>query len=187
MTEPAPSGALTTGAYRRILDQFQAPLSRFVRGLVGNSEDARDLVQDVFVDAWRAAKRAAAPFTTEGTDRDIRNWLYHAAYCNAVSVLRHRSVIAWESLELFSAADAVEQHAPRAFEDRIVEGAALRAVLATLEPADVACLRLGVVEDFTSVEIAQILGIAPDAARKRLSRAMQRLRTAYFAQERIRQ
>jgi RNA polymerase sigma-70 factor, ECF subfamily len=187
MTEPAPSGALTTGAYRRILDQFQAPLYRFVRGLVGNGEEACDLVQDVFVDAWCAVKREAAPFTTEGTDRDIRNWLYHAAYCNAASVLRRRSVIAWESLDSFGLADALEQRAPQAFEDRVVESVALQAVLATLEPADVACLRLGVVEDFTSVEIAQILGIAPDAARKRLSRAMHRLRAAYYAQERIRQ
>jgi RNA polymerase sigma-70 factor (ECF subfamily) len=182
MAEPAPSTVLAPGAYQRILDHFQAPLARFVRALVSNGEDARDIVQDVFVDGWRAAQRGAPPFTEGGTDRAIRNWLYHAAYCDAVSVLRRRSVIAWESLDGSDYVEDIERHSPQPFEDRVVERAELRAALATLEPADLGCLRLGVVEDFTSIEMAQILGITPEAARKRLSRAMHRLRGAYFAQ-----
>jgi DNA-directed RNA polymerase specialized sigma24 family protein len=38
------------------------------------------------------------------------------------------------------------------------------------------------VHGFTCGEIAQIVGIAPEAAKKRLARAKQRLRAAYFAQ-----
>jgi RNA polymerase sigma factor (sigma-70 family) len=64
-----------------------------------------------------------------------------------------------------------------------VEEDSLRTALQTLDPPDIACLLLRVVEGCSSVEIAQILDIAPDAARKRLSRAMRRLRAAYFAQE----
>jgi DNA-directed RNA polymerase specialized sigma24 family protein len=128
-------------------------------------------------------KREARPFVAGGDDGAIRNWLYHAAYCDAVSVLRHRSVIAWESLDIFESADAAERHTPAPFEEQVTEREALRAALATLEPADLACLHLGVVEDFTSVEMARILDITPDAARKRLSRAMHRLRAAYFARD----
>jgi RNA polymerase sigma factor (sigma-70 family) len=69
------------------------------------------------------------------------------------------------------------------FEDQIVEGAVLQAALAQLQPSDVASLMLSIVQGFSTAEIAQILGIAPDAARKRLSRAMERLRLAYLAQE----
>jgi RNA polymerase sigma-70 factor (ECF subfamily) len=184
MAELAPSGALASGAYRRILDHFQVPLARFVRALVGSDEEARDIVQDVFVDAWLATQRGMHPFTQGRTERAVRNWLYHAAYCNAVSVLRRRSVIAWESLDVVDvvdAGDAVERHSPVPFDERVVERAELRAVLATLEPADLACLRLGIIEDFTTIEMAQILGITPEAARKRLSRAMHRLRAGYFA------
>jgi len=183
--ESAPSIALSTEAYQRILDTFQRPLIRFVRGLVGSGEEVYDIIQEVFVDAWRTAKREAFPFTTRGDDRAIRNWLYHAAYCNAVSVLRRRSVIAWESLDVFNVAERVERQTPSSapFEERVGEAEALDVALATLGPADVACLRLGVIEDFTSVEMAQILDITPDAARKRLSRAMHRLRAAYFARE----
>ena len=183
MPQDATSLTLTPDAFGLILDQFQVPLARFVRSLIGNGEDARDVVQEVFVDAWRAAQRMAAPFIAGGDERARRNWLYHAAYCDAVSVLRHRSAIRWESLDIFDVGDATPRDMSAPFEERVAEGAALRAALATLEPADVACLRLSVVEGFTSVELAQILEIAPDAARKRLSRAMQRLRAAYFAQD----
>jgi RNA polymerase sigma-70 factor (ECF subfamily) len=183
MVEPVPCVALSIEEYQRILDRFQGPLLRFVRGLVGSGEEASDIVQDVFVDAWRAMKREAHPFVTGGDERAIRNWLYHAAYCDAVSVLRRRSVITWESLDLFESTDATERHAPAPFEEQVSEREAVRAALATLEPADVACLQIGVVEDFTSVEMARILDITPDAARKRLSRAMHRLRAAYFARD----
>jgi RNA polymerase sigma factor (sigma-70 family) len=184
--DPAPTIALSTQTYQRMLDTFQRPLLQFVRGLVGSDEEVYDILQDVFVDAWRAVKCEAFPFTTQGDDRAIRNWLYHAAYCNAVSVLRHRSVIAWESFDVPDVAESIERRQTLAavpFEERVGEAEAVRAALAKLEPADVACLRLRVVEDFTSVEIARVLDITPDAARKRLSRAMQRLRAAYFAHE----
>ncbi len=182
---PPPSIALSTEAYQRIMDRFQRPLIHFVRGLVGSGEEVYDILQDVFVDAWRAVKREAFPFTIQGDDRAIRNWLYRAAYCNAVSVLRHRGVILWESLDVVDDSESIERRASAPFEERVGEAEALGAALATLEPADVACLRLGVIEDFTSVEIARILDISPDAARKRLSRAMHRLRAAYFAREKI--
>jgi RNA polymerase sigma factor (sigma-70 family) len=183
MVEPDSCMALSTEAYQRILDHFEGPLFRFVRGLVGSGEEVYDIVQDVFVDAWRAMQREARPFVAGADDGAIRKWLYHAAYCHAVSVLRHRDVIAWESLDIFESSDAAEGHAPAPFEEQVTEREALRAALATLEPADVACLQLRVVEGFTSVEMARILDITPDAARKRLSRAMQRLRAAYFARD----
>jgi DNA-directed RNA polymerase specialized sigma24 family protein len=59
----------------------------------------------------------------------------------------------------------------------------LQAILAGMPPQDVACLLLNIVQGFTSAEIAQIVDIGPEAAKKRLARAKQRLRAAYFAQE----
>jgi hypothetical protein len=44
MLETAPSMALSTEEYKRILDQFQRPLFRFVRSLVGNGEEVNDIV-----------------------------------------------------------------------------------------------------------------------------------------------
>jgi DNA-directed RNA polymerase specialized sigma24 family protein len=100
VTEPALSIALSVEAFNGFLARFQAALVRFVRSLVGNSEDARDLVQDVFVDAWRATQRQTPPFTGLADEGAVRNWLFHAAYCNAISALRRRGVITWESLAM---------------------------------------------------------------------------------------
>jgi RNA polymerase sigma-70 factor (ECF subfamily) len=135
MIESAPSNTLSTEEYQRILDHFQGPLFRFVRGLVGSGEEAYDIVQDVFVDAWRAMKRGARPFVAGGHDGAIRNWLYHAAYYDAVSVLRHRGVIAWESLDRAEAADAAARQATAPFEEQVSEREAQRLALATLVAA----------------------------------------------------
>lgn len=73
-----------------------------------------------------------------------------------------------------------EQHP---FEDRVVEREVLRQALAMLSAEDAACILLSVVQAMHSSEIAQVLGISAEAVRKRVSRAKQRLRAAYFAQE----
>lgn len=70
---------LSVAGFSDMLSQLQGALFGFVRGLVGDSEQARDIVQDAFIDAWRATQRGAPPFI-DGTDaRDMRRWLFHAA------------------------------------------------------------------------------------------------------------
>ena len=64
----------------------------------------------------------------------------------------------------------------------MIEGQALGAALVTLAPEDVATLLLSVVHGFTTAEIAQVIDATPSAAKKRLSRAKQRLRERYLAQ-----
>src|SRR5215813_12901393 len=182
MGESLPLVALTEEALWLLLETVQLRLVRFVRGIVGNVEDARDIIQDVFVNAWRTAQRPAAPFIAGSGERDVQRWLFRAAYNKAIDTVRHRSVIAWETLDPFSPSDLVVPQESLPFEERLAEGEVLRAALAHLEPQDLACLRLSIIEDFTSVEIAHILDITPEAARKRLSRATHRLRAAYLAQ-----
>jgi RNA polymerase sigma factor (sigma-70 family) len=155
-----------------------------VRGLVGDAEAARDIAQDVFVDAWRATTQGTPPFAEESDSAGIRRWLFHAAYCEAVSLLRHRAVIAWQPLDAASGPASNQSSEPTRFEVRVVEGDALRSALDSLASDEAAALLLHIVHGFTSAEISAVLEIAPTAVRKRLSRAMQRLRAAYFAQER---
>jgi RNA polymerase sigma-70 factor (ECF subfamily) len=170
--------------------EFDAALAReeqalrgFVRGMVGDAEQARDIAQDVFLVAWRAAKAGAPPFTANHDERVIRRWLYCVAYRRAISARRHDGVLTIESLD--------EEHAPHrerlaardAFDERIAERDALIRALGELETDDAACLLLNVVQGFTARETAAMLEISPDAAKKRLTRAKQRLRDAYFAHE----
>lgn len=168
--------------FSQLLNDTQWAVYDFARGLVGDVDAAQDIVQDVFVDAWRTVKRRAAPFSGEANDTEIRRWLFHVAYCRAVSLLRRRKLIAWEPLGEDDTLEPDLSHEPMPLEDRIAEAEVLREALLSLGPSDAACLLLSVVQGFTSAEIATIVDISPDAAKKRLTRAKRRLRAAYLAQ-----
>jgi RNA polymerase sigma-70 factor (ECF subfamily) len=183
MREAQVPGSLSEPAFSGVLDRTQWALYTFVRGLVGEDELARDVVQDAFCDAWRAARRLALPFTDAGDEDDMRRWLFHAAYCRAVSTLRRRRLLRWIPLEAVSEPDIQRPVAPEPFEDQVAESAVVRAALARLTPEDAACLLLHVIEGFSSAEIAPIVGIKAEAAKKRLTRAKERLRAAYFAED----
>jgi RNA polymerase sigma-70 factor (ECF subfamily) len=193
MGEQSHRAPLPAAAFAELLQTTQRAVHAFVRPLVGNSDDAHDVVQDVYVQAWRLARQGTLPFacdprTPDGLDQTgMRRWVFTVAYRQAITLLRHRRLIPWESLddaeEELVALVPIGHQAAAPFEEQIVEGAVLQAALARLKPADTACLLLDIVYGFSTVEIAQILDIAPEAARKRLSRALERLRVAYFAQE----
>src|SRR5262249_7080957 len=167
--EPAASLHLPVSAFTSYLSQMQGQLYGFARGLLGDDEQAYDVVQDVFVDAWRAAQQGAPPFSRNDDAEAVRRWLFHVAFRRAVSVVRRRKILAFFSLDegqgAVAAAEVYYEALP--FEDRIAEGEALRAALERLGPQDAACLLLNVVQGYTSAEIARILEITPEAAKKR--------------------
>lgn len=187
--DPSP---LPAAAFAELLERTQRQVYRFMCSLLGSQEEARDGVQDVYVAAWRATERHDPPFTLEradqaGSEAAMRRWLFHTAYRRAADILRHRRLIAWESLDgnlpEASMVESTWDGSLVPFEDRIADGEKMQALLASLEPEDAACLILKFVQGHTAVEMAQILEITPEAARKRLSRALPRLRAAYFAQQ----
>ncbi len=162
-----------------LLDRCQWPLYTFLRGIVGDDEQARDLMQDTFYDAWRTAQQGIPPFDSASQEEaGCRRWLFHVAYHRACSTLRRRRIISWLPLES-SNRDAYEDCS---FESQIAESQAVRAALASLSSADASCLLLIAVHDFTAGEVGQIVDASPEAVAKRFSRARRRLRDAYLAQ-----
>ena len=172
---------LAPGAFGDLLNRFQWPLFSFLRGFIADTEHARDIVQDVFCDAWRVSQRGAAPFDGNGDEEGIRRWLFNAAYWRAISALRRRRLIRWESLDAMTARHGEIPLLMYPFEDAVLEGTVLREVFATLPPEMVAMLLLSIVHGFTTAEIAEITSISHEAAKKRLTRAKQRLRAGYLA------
>jgi RNA polymerase sigma-70 factor (ECF subfamily) len=178
-----PPAVPAQAAFVAALEHNQTALYTFARNLIGDAEEAHDIVQEVFADAWRAALRQQPPFTAQSSETDIRRWLFHVTYQRAISLRRHRSILAWESLDFADPPEPSQSVPSLPFDQRLVEGDALREALARLNVDEVACIVLKVLQGFTLAEIARILDLSPAAARQRFSRAMRRLRTIYLARE----
>lgn len=171
-----PDQMLSEDDFAYLVDAYQHRLHVYLAGLTGQPEQAFDLVQETFYDAWRAACKAKPPFVPGAADADVRRWLYHVATNNAISLLRRHRLIHWEPLD--NQAELLPD-AGMPFEDHLAESDILQAALARLAPQDAACLLLRVVHGFSAREAAQILNISPDNVNTRLARAKQRLRAAY--------
>jgi RNA polymerase sigma-70 factor (ECF subfamily) len=172
---------LTLTAFTEMVDRHQHALSTFLRNLVGDAEQAYDLMQDTLQEAWRAVRVGTDPFIAECSDEQRRRWLFQVAYHRGISALRHHRLIRWESLDLLHETGAEPGSDADSREERFADGEALRAALARLAPQDAACLLLRIAHGFSAVEVGQMMGVSPAVVTKRLSRAKQRLRAVYLA------
>jgi RNA polymerase sigma-70 factor, ECF subfamily len=163
-----------------LVDHHQHRLYAFLQSLIGNAEQAFDLVQDTFYEAWRVAQRGDPPFVAGFDPGAAQRWLFRAGYNNALSLLRRRRRIRWESLDQLDESHPLFEDMSIAFDERLAESEVLQAALSQLAPPDVACLLLRVVYGFNSTEVAAILHTSPDNVNTRLTRAKQRLRAAYL-------
>src|ERR671932_103463 len=77
-------------AFAPIVVAYQAPLARYLYGMVGDVELARDLTQDTLLSAYRAWP-AGGPTHTAA-------WLYRIATNHALRSLRRKRLLAWVSL-----------------------------------------------------------------------------------------
>jgi RNA polymerase sigma-70 factor (ECF subfamily) len=180
----SPTTPLSHAGFTAVVDRHQHALHTFLRGMARHDEQARDLLQDTFHDAWRAARDGTPPFAVGVADEEMRRWLFAVAYRKVISLRRRQRLLRWDSLE-----DAPEEALrivepeSSSFENRLAEGEALSAALAQLTPTDAACLLLRIIQGFSAAEVGQIVGATPEVITKRLSRAKQRLRAVYLALE----
>jgi RNA polymerase sigma-70 factor, ECF subfamily len=144
------------------------------RRLTGNEEDARDVVQEAYLRAWKglAKFRGEAAFST---------WLYRiTANTASTHVHRRRRQRAEPFADDFEPADTrAEEQVSQAAEsaealDRI------SAALDELPPKLRAVVVLKDVYDMPHEEIADELGISVAAAKVRLHRARRKLRDALY-------
>ncbi len=177
-----PDAPLPLVAFTALVDRQQHALDTFLQHLLGNAEEASDVLQDTLYDAWRAAQAGKKPFVAASDEDQMRRWLFQVAYHKGIDVLRRHRLLRWESLDrLIRWAGEPVKGGP-SFEDQVLEGEALRAALARLSAQDRSCFLLCEAHELSAAEVGQIVGASPTAVRKRLSRAKQRLRALYQAQ-----
>lgn len=134
------------------------------------TEDARDATTEVFEVAWRKIG------SVTGHD-EMLPWLYRVAH----NVVRNRSRSSRRYLRLINRVAAQPQTIGRDPVELVVASEPARAVmsaLAGLSDADREIIRLRAYEDLSLEQVSLVLQCSVDAAKKRSSRALQRLRAA---------
>ena len=161
--------AANRAEFRRVFDEHYEAITRYCHRRLPAS-DANDATANVFVVAWRRIDQMPSG---EGA----LPWLYGVAR-NEVSTMR-RSMRRRSNLRTKLGGQV--RHPDPGPEVVIVRHDEQRQVLAALERLsadDQEILRLRTYEHLTIPEVAAVLGISVDAAKKRSTRAIDRLRNA---------
>ena len=168
-------------AFEALVIRYQARVFRLARRLTSNDADAQDAVQDAFLQVHRhlSSFRAEARFST---------WLYRIATNAALMLRRARARRPAESLEEFLPRfDAEGRHAATPAELRSVcnaEEVIDRQLLAEKARAGIDRLPdlyreafvLRDLEELSTADVAEVLGLEPAAVRQRVHRARLMLR-----------
>lgn len=157
-------------AWEDVVNEYQAPLSRYLHRMVQDRELARDLTQDTFLEAYQAAQKSEGRL-------ELKPWLYRIATNNAIQVLRRRRLISW----LPWVDGVVSREAPSrpSQEDCFIQGELVRQALDGLPAKYRSVLLLHENDGFNCEQIGGIVNISQQAAKKRLARARVMFRDAY--------
>lgn len=157
-------------AFEIVYGQYKGRVHTFALGLLGDVDQADDLVQEVFTKAFRALP---------GLSRDHRilPWLYRVANNAAIDQLRRRKRITWLHLGKLLGTS----HEPRAAggPESVPDRHDVAAVLRTLPPENASALLLHALEGYSYREIGEIQGCSMTAVRSRIARAREVFRRTY--------
>ena len=157
-----------------LYERFRRPIHSYIYRMLGSLEDADDVTQEVFMRAFAA--------WNDLYERDnLSAWLYRIATNLCVDHLRRRKRISWWPL-------IRRNHASERFEGTIDEDSSylpsnsggipeiaerehIQLTLASMPVEYAVALILSAAQGISYQEIANIVGISPNAAATRISRA----------------
>ena len=163
-------------AFAALVEANQAMVYSLAYRMTGNSEDAADLAQEAFLNAWRGLARfqGQASFST---------WLYRLTSNACIDFLRREKRRATLSLTLEpeeeesrEAEVADERWSPEALLDRQESRQAVRQALTQLSDEHREVLLLRELEGLSYREIAQALDLEEGTVKSRIARARLALR-----------
>ena len=172
--QPIVGAAVDDAQLIQLYEQYRRPIHSYIYRLLGSLEDADDVTQEVFV-------RACTSWNGLYERENLSSWLYRIATNLCVDMLRRRKRISWWPLlpryrnDDGSAEEVNADLAPFLADSggipEIAERELIHLTLAQL-PADYSVvLVLSAAQGVPYQEIATIVGISPNAAATRISRA----------------
>lgn len=152
-------------AFQRLYAKYYDKVYAMAKGVLFDSEEAADTVQEIFTLVYRHLHRfdRRARFST---------WLFRVAVNRSIQQARKLKVRP-RSAELTEAAASEAAPEPPGGDPKIEEA------LARLSPSDRAAIILFYWEELSLQEIGEALGCGVNAAKTRLYRARERFREAY--------
>src|SRR5690625_530098 len=78
-------------SFESIVQEFEAPIGRYLYSLVGDFELSQDLSQDTFISAYRAYDPDKI--------HNLSAWLYRIATNKAMSHFRRKKLLSWIQLD----------------------------------------------------------------------------------------
>lgn len=157
-----------TGALTICYDRYAGRVLGLLLKLVGSREDAEDLLQVTFLEAWRRAHRF------DPSRSRLDGWLYLIARSRALDHLRRRRAdrekVATEVCEPLMSADPSEGL------ERLESSRRLREALRQLPPDQREALGFAFLAEMTHVQIAEQLNIPLGTIKTRIRLGMTRLR-----------
>jgi RNA polymerase sigma-70 factor (ECF subfamily) len=167
-------------AFERVVRAYSPRLLALARRIVGSDEDARDVVQDAFLNAFRGLSNF------EGQAK-LSTWLHRIVVNVALMKLRTRRRKPEQSIETLLPAFRDDGHHVEQFRsweepiDEVLERRETREVVRKLidelPESYRTVLVLRDIEGLDTEETARMLDLTPNAAKIRLHRARQALRT----------
>jgi RNA polymerase sigma-70 factor (ECF subfamily) len=151
-------------AFDELYQTYHANVFNFLLRLVNESAVAEELLQEVFLAAWRGAGR----FREEAK---VKTWLLRIAHHQAVSWLRrHRRVSALDEVAETADDDLIEDRFAQMWDaDQI------RAALDRLSPNHRAVIELTYVHELSYAEIADVMNCPVGTVKSRMSYALRHL------------
>ena len=167
-------------AFEQVVRAYGGRLLAVARRIVGSDEDARDVVQDAFLNAFRSLDRF------EGNAK-LSTWLHRIVVNAALMRLRTRKRKPEQSIETLLPGFLEDGHYEERFKswdepvDKIMERAEnrdlVRKQIDALPEGYRTVLVLRDIEGLDTEETANVLGLSVNATKIRLHRARQALRT----------
>ncbi len=149
-------------AFARLVGAYHADLARVAYVLCGDRALAEDAVQSAWLVAWRKLRSVRDP-------ERVRPWLLSVTANEARQIVRRRRGPVVEI-------DPDRPVDPRGDPSAGLERLDLRRALARLSSDDRTLLALHYAVELNADELGAALGTSPAAARKRVTRAIERLR-----------
>ena len=153
--------------FRLAVEQYQQPLYWVIRKLVTFHDDANDVLQNVFIRAWKNLDQFRG-------DAQIYTWLYRIAVNESLNYLKARKRRATVSIE-DGQSPAVERLESEAYVDGSAISARLQEAIGLLPKRQSLVFRLRYLEGMKYEEMAGLLGVTEGALKASYHHAVRKI------------